>query len=247
METKTLLTNQTEELTQNNDIIQPIDKTKFQQSIADVSPSQIRKMIHDTSIIIIYSSAAVGSSTALLFIPNLETITLFIFLVAYLYGYRVGFAMMLTTAILFEFFATIAYGFAGYLFFFKLVSYSITTIIGAFIGKAKQEQYEYTEEKEYNTRIDEAKNKKNTITRTKYTSLDILFFSVIGFFLTIIYDLITLFANLIVIPSIPYLLVSFVIGLPWFLWHEVTNALLFMLIPKLVRIIHITETNYVPD
>ena len=202
-------------------------------------------MIQDTSTIIIYSAAAVGSSTALLFIPNLETITLFTFLIAYLYGYRIGFAMMLTTATLFEFFATIAYGFAGYLFFFKLASYSITTLLGAFIGKSKREQYDYDQNEEtvLGTGNDGTKNNNDSPIKTKYSYQDYLFFSMLGFCVTAIFDVVTLLANLVVVPSIPYLLLSFILGLPWFLWHEVTNAILFALITKLERIIRLTEIN----
>ena len=57
--------------------------------------------------------------------------------------------------------------------------------------------------------------------------------SFIGFILTLSFDIITLFAEYLIFQSYELILIRFIIGLPLFLVHEITNALIFMLIPTL--------------
>lgn len=197
-----------------------IEKESFIHSIKDLDGLDIRNKIYNVAIVSIFSAAAVGTSVALLLIPNLETITLFIFLVAFVYGYRIGLGMMLTTTIVFEIFATATYGPATFLFPFKIISYSITVIIAGFLGKNVFKPIELNN------------NNKINISKTKSVLIS-LFFAFIGFILTLSYDIITLFAEYLIFQSYELILIRFIIGLPFFLVHEITNALMFMLIPIL--------------
>ena len=106
-----------------------------------------------------------------------------IFLVAFVYGYRIGLGMMFTTAIVFEIFATATYGPATFLFPFKILSYSITVIVAGFLGKNLLKPNELDHKSKINF------SKKNSV-------LISLFFAFIGFILTLNYDIITLFAEL---------------------------------------------------
>ena len=63
--------------------LKPLDKSVFLKEHESISSLEYRKVIIATAIVVIYSAAAVASSTTLVFIPNLETITIFIFLVSF--------------------------------------------------------------------------------------------------------------------------------------------------------------------
>ena len=93
--------------------LQPLDKSIFVEQHKTISSSTYKNILLSTAIIVIYSAAAVASSTTLVLIPNLETITIFVFLVSFYYGFRIGFLMMLTTSIIYELFASIVFGFGA--------------------------------------------------------------------------------------------------------------------------------------
>jgi hypothetical protein len=200
----------------------------YKQNLTKIANSQtieaLRNKTRETALIITYSAAAVGSSTYLLLIPNLETITLFIFLVSMCYGYRIGFQMMLTTAIIFEFFATAIYGAGGWLIFFKIFAYSFSVLIGGFLKN----------------RLIFLTN-RNFLQRPSNNNNLLVFFFFLGYFLTLFYDIITMLSYLLIFPSFYVFLVTFIAGIPWYLFHELTNASLFMLIPKLATIITVMD------
>ncbi len=220
MEEKIVVFPKSKEETDRPILFEEIDKKSFLQSVDNLSSSDIRESIYRYALIVVFAAAAVGSSAALLFIPNLETITLFIFLIAFVYGYRTGFAMMITTAFVFEFFASTVYGVATYLLPFKLVSYSITVITAAFIGKI------YYNEQNNAKRIEDSLSIPNKV-QTK------ILFAFIGLILTLIYDMITVTSIFLFYSSTDAFFVLFITGIPWYLFHETTNALLFTLIPTL--------------
>jgi hypothetical protein len=209
--------------------IETINKEPFLNSIDNVSLSYIRTTIQESAIIVINSAAAVGSSVALIFIPNLETITFFIFLTAFVYGYRIGFMMMFTTSITFEFFASAFYGVATYLLPFKILSYTITVITAASIGKVylKKEKFKDVDKK--------SSNKSNSI-RIK------IIFAFVGAVLTLFFDIITTFSLFLFSSTFEASTVLFITGIPWYLFHQITNALLFTLIPTIG--IYLAHSNF---
>jgi hypothetical protein len=196
-----------------------------------------RNSLINSSIVIMYSAAAVGSSTILLFIPNLETITFFIFLVTLTFGFKIGVQMMLTTTIVFEFFATSLYGFGGWMLIFKIIPYFILVLVASFLNKSVQKEKPinkpFTDTQKGNS-IFFISSKKNNL-------YNMIFFFILGFSLTIIYDVITTLSLFIIVPSVQVLILNFIIGIPYTLFHEITNGLLFMLIPVASQLIKKTS------
>lgn len=183
-----------------------------------------RKSLFSTAIIIMYSAAAVGSSTILLFIPNLETISFFIFLVTITFGFKIGLQMMFTTTIIFEFYATSFYGFGGWLIFFKIISYSFIVVIGGFLHQRLQKR----NSSEQNLQGDHNQGSR---------FYNMIFFFILGFTLTVIYDFITTLSLMLIVPSMEVLVINLIIGIPYYLFHEITNGLLFILVPFIASII----------
>ena len=183
----------------------------------EILSNNLRSKIVSSSIIIIYSAAAVGSSTILLIIPNFETISLFIFFVSMRFGAKIGFQMMITTTIIFELFASAIYGFGSWLFVFKFISYSIFVLLAGILYKR-----DLYKEIIYN----------NSINSQKYLYSFLFFF--IGYSLTIIYDLITTMSIIFILPSFSLIIANLIYGIPFFIFHEFTNGLLFSLIPSII-------------
>lgn len=187
------------------------------------------QVIKEISISIIYAAVAVASSTFLLIIPNLETLSLIFFIVGIKYGFKISFSTVLTSWIIFEFFATQFYSSGGPIFFFlKLPPFLLIATIGAMIGR------------DYRAKTSVSEN------NTSDALIDIpsVIFGVIGFVLTINYDIITSFGMVIFAPSLEVFLANMVIGIPWLLFHQITNFILFSLTPRILIVLEKAELQY---
>ncbi|MHA1990425.1 MAG: hypothetical protein ACW981_20485 [Candidatus Hodarchaeales archaeon] len=194
---------------------------------------KFRNSLINSSIIIMYSAAAVGSSTILLFIPNLETISFFIFLVTLIFGFKIGIQMMLTTTIVFEFFATSLYGFGGWILIFKIIPYFIFVLVASLLKKSLQNENPVAKP----FTVSQEDNNSFFISSKKNNLYSMIFFFILGFSLTIIYDVFTTLSLLLIVPSVQVLILNFIFGIPYTLFHEITNGLLFMLIPVASQLI----------
>lgn len=81
------------------------------------------------------SSMAVAATLILIFIPNVELITFTCFIAGILFGWRVGIFTATLTATIFEIAVTAILGSSGIIFPFKVISYCIAALFGAFCGK----------------------------------------------------------------------------------------------------------------
>lgn len=207
--------------------LKPLDKSNFIEAHKNISSLKYKNMLLSTAIVIIYSAAAVGSSTSLIFIPNLETITIFIFIVSYYYGFRIGLSMMLTTAIIFELFASITYGFGGPLFFFKIFGYTITVTIAAYLSKVRSSYSNPNED-------------SNLFLRNLGSRIG---FMIIGVFLTLLFDLITTLYSYFLVQNLNAFVLIFISGLPFIFFHELTNGIIFFFVPDYLRIIDLSNNK----
>ena len=208
------------------DALKPLDKSGFIESNKSISSFNYKKLVKSTAIIAIYSAAAVATSTGLIYIPNLETISIFIFLVSFYYGFRIGLPMMLTTAIIFELFASVAYGLSGPVFFFKLVAYLFNVLVASNIAKVLFDNYGTDEPKEL-----------------KSATLQRIGFAIVGIFLTLIFDLITTLSTYLFLQNIESFVIFFVTGIPLMMFHELTNGIIFFFIPDYVKLINLSSTS----
>ena len=251
--------------TLKSDELPPLDKSSFIASHQNISSLNYRKILISTAIIIIYSAAAVASSTSLIFIPNLETITIFIFIVSYYYGFRIGFSMMITTASIYELFASIVYGFGGPLFFFKVFAYTVTVGIAAYLSKLINVTYNqslskssfcskcgsnlYQEDKycqKCGSPIISNRNKVESISIKENQAFTIklsrrIGFLIIGIILTLFFDLITTFYQFFLVQNINAFILLFISGLPFIFFHELTNGIIFFFVPDYIKLIDLSN------
>ncbi len=197
---------------------------------------------------IIFSAAAVASSTIFLFIPNFETLSVFFFLVGFRYGLFTGGLTVFTSVTIYEIFASQVYGSGGPLpFLLKFPPFLLIMVMGVYFNHlktdnsvskshltAKNDGNESIMEKIssspllYSPSIREVSN-----TSKEFTMYETFLLAQLGLVLTIIYDIITSFGLLVFIPTWEALILSFFTGLPFFLLHQLSNALLFSTIPAL--------------
>ena len=131
---------------------------------------------------------------------------------------------MFTTSIIFEFYATSFYGFGGWLIIFKIISYSIIVLVGGLLHRMLQKSDSAEKDRQHD-------NKQGS------RVYNLILFFILGFVLTVIYDFITTLSLVIIVPSIEALVINLIIGIPYYLFHEVTNGLLFMLVPIIASLI----------
>lgn len=84
----------------------------------------------DYAIIAMFSALAVATSLVLLLVPNVETITLVIFLVSLRYGFRTGMCTAITVALTYELLASQIFGSGAIILPFKLVAYLVIVLTG---------------------------------------------------------------------------------------------------------------------
>jgi hypothetical protein len=202
----------------------PLDKSKFLEEQKTVSSLEYKNMIKTTAVIVIYSAAAVASSTGLILIPNLETITIFIFLVSFYYGFKIGLPMMITTVIIYELFASIAYGFGGPLIVFKMIGYLFNVIVASYLGNISK---------------DVQKNEPKTLLSNNFSIR--LGFMITGILLTVVYDIVTTFYTFLILQDIRTFTLFVIPGLPFIFFHEITNGIIFFFTLDYIRMIKLSN------
>lgn len=83
------------------------------------------------AVIALFSALAVATSLLLVLVPNVETISLVIFLVSLRYGFRTGMVTAITVVLIFEFIATQLFGSGAIILPFKLIAYLLIALTGA--------------------------------------------------------------------------------------------------------------------
>jgi hypothetical protein len=208
---------------------------------------------------VIFSAAAVASSTVLLFIPNLETISLFIFLVGYRYGKATGTMTVLTTVTIFEMFASQVYGTGGiFPFLLKFPPYFLIMLTGVYFHTLKvQSDSRSNDDRSSSQLISETKTKRihqNILyhpqkidqlnEETNFTLYERLLLIQLGLALTIVFDVITSLGILVFVPSWEAFLISFILGIPFLVFHQVTNSILFATIPSIITALNKARPSY---
>jgi hypothetical protein len=199
---------------------------------------------------VIFSAAAVASSTVFLFIPNFETLSVFFFFVGFRYGFFTGSLTVFTSVTIYEIFASQVYGSGGPIpFLLKFPPFFLIMVMGVYFNhlkKGKSNSHSYS-----TTIIDESAsisklqpsspllyrpdNSDGSNISIEFSKYETLLLAQLGLALSIIYDIITSFGLLVFIPTWEALILSFFTGLPFFLLHQLSNALLFSTIPALSK------------
>ena len=165
------------------------------------------------------AALAVSSSTALLIIPNVEMMTLILFITGYRYGIRAGISTTLVAIILYEMIVTAFFGWLPLVTLAKTPAYLLVTIIGSILGQADQ------------TSLDNIAEQLKTSQNTS------LVYGTIGLLLTLGYDLLTTLA--FGISSFGFdlkaLAVVYFLGLPFTIVHEASNFMLFFWFPAIIQ------------
>lgn len=166
------------------------------------------------------AATAVTTSTLLIYIPNVETITLTCFIAGYMYGKRIGIATGIVTTMVWEIIAsTLMGGFSGIVFPLKLLVWTLTGVLGAISHDIKVE---------------------------KHWELAIIG----GFLALFFDLVVTIGVTIPLYDSskksfLTLYLFYFVQGLPFFtIPHILSNAALFSIIPKIARAMKIVENHY---
>lgn len=177
----------------------------------------INREVRLLAISVMFSALAVASSTALVFIPNLETLTLIFFLVGYRYGIRAGSGVAIISTILYEFIASAFWGPSGIIFFFKFPPYLLTACLGGIFGR----------------KVNLDGKKQNQEENLKNGEPWSLLFAIVGVIVSFIYDFVTTISFLLWTPefTIGTLIVQMMIGLPFTAMHCATNFVMFLFIP----------------
>ncbi len=219
-------------------------KDKEAENIRKDLMAEVRAIqVFSTSVI--FSAAAVASSTILLFIPNLETLSLFFFLVGYRYGLTTGTTTVLTSVTIFEMFASQIYGTGGPLpFLLKFPPFLLIMIVGVYFHTLKtKEVFSFNGKNDFSAEQESIPDapilyKPQIVNQgkigTNFSLYERILLAQLGLALTIIYDVITSFGILFFVPTWQGLLVSFIAGIPLFTLHQVSNLILFSTIPSIV-------------
>ena len=82
--------------------------------------------VHETTLVAFFSAVAITTSTAIIFIPNVETMSFIIFLSGYLFGKKTGLKVAWVSSFGFEIIASsLMGGFNLIIFIFKVITYSL--------------------------------------------------------------------------------------------------------------------------
>ncbi|MFX0061283.1 MAG: hypothetical protein ACFFC7_03785 [Candidatus Hermodarchaeota archaeon] len=184
-------------------------------------PQAINREIRLLTITVMFSALAVASTSALIIIPNLETLTLIFFLVSYRYGIRAGVSTVLISTIIYEFIVSTLIGPSGIIFFFKFPPYLFIAFLGGFFGL----HFRKTTVKQ-----DMEINQEEI---TKEAEPWSLLFGIIGMIGTLLYDISTTLGFLVYSLSIEAFFFSFMIGLPFTAIHCLSNFVMFFFIPQI--------------
>lgn len=156
------------------------------------------------------AAAAIASSLLLIIFPNIETISLTLFLSGLLFSQKYSLSIVLITAFGWELFASMIFGFSGITFLFKIMAWIIIAQLGHLARK-------------FNF-------KKSSI----FLLLGALSAIIYDIFVTIPISLffINEKSSFIII-----LITSLIVGIPFTISHIIGNSLMFMMIPKLLDLL----------
>jgi hypothetical protein len=198
---------------------------------------------------VIFSAAAVASSTVLLLVPNLETLSLFFFLVGYKHGLSTGTATVITSVTVYEIFASQIYGTGGPIpFLLKFPPFLLIMISGVYFYHLKASQNGVQKEKELGSSPTSHTEPMKPLTKilyqppvvnrlekaTQFSLYERLLLIQLGLALTVLYDVITSLGILIFVPTWEGVFISFITGIPFYLFHQVTNMILFSTLPSIL-------------
>ena len=162
------------------------------------------------ALISIMAAIGIGGSYALVGLPNIEILSLIIFVTGYLYGWKVGSIVGAVSEAIFAGFNP--YGVAPIITYATLIiSFTLIGFIGGILGRNNEE--------------------------IKINSWNMYKFAIIGGILTLFFDLITALSWIIVAPGASFYL-TLIMQIPFTVVHVVSNLLLFGLvgIPVISRV-----------
>ncbi len=162
------------------------------------------------------SAWGIISSTFLVYIPNVETITFSIFMVGILLGKKYGVFSGISTALIYEIVATMAWGPGGIVFPFKLITYILVGLTGGLLH-----------------------GKRHEIKWWIYSMFG-FYLTLFYDFVT------TIGPYLIIGQPIETLGIYLLLGTPFYLVHVTNNLVLFSIIPNLLKSLKRLEETYFP-
>ncbi len=204
----------------NDSEIQQFRSLKHQKEILHhYTPTQTYAMeVRTLATCSLLAALAVASSTALLFLPNVELMMIIIFVTGYRYGVKAGISTTIVAIILYEMIVSAFFGWLPLVTLAKIPPYFLTTILGGILGK-----------NDHNL-MSKSNSSFNRIQRTS------LLYGVLGFLLTAFYDLSTTIA--FSVSSFGFdlkaLALVFFLGLPFTVVHEISNFFIFFWFPGII-------------
>ncbi|MHA1226493.1 MAG: hypothetical protein ACTSR2_08715 [Candidatus Hodarchaeales archaeon] len=212
-----------------------------------ISSNELRVEVNRIRIFavsVIFSATAVASSTVFLFVPNLETLSLFFFIVGYRYGVITGTATVVTSVSIYEIFASQVYGSGGPIpFLFKFPPFLLIMLSGflfhryrakIMIGTNTDVQSEDVTLSEGDKVLYNPFVNSTSVIYQDFTRYERFLLAQLGFVLTIVYDIFTSFSMLVFVPSLNAVFLSLIPAFPFFLVHQITNFVFFYSIPSII-------------
>ncbi len=164
--------------------------------------------VSEFALSIQFAAAAVATSTILIYIPNVETLTITAFLLGYLFHFRFGYRTLLLTLVVWEFVATVAYSVSLISFPFKLIGWIFVFLLGTLSYQLRN---------------------KSRVEFMAIGALGTLVWDIILTLPTVIVLISTPNEAMAVFIS------SFVFGIPFTIVHVVANSLFFFFVPDLIN------------
>jgi len=175
--------------------------------------------VHETTLVAFFSAVAITTSTAIIFIPNVETMTFIIFLSGYLFGKKTGLKVAWVSSFGFEIIASsLMGGFNLIIFIFKIIAYSFIGYSGYLGAKWEiQKSWEF-------------------IPFGIFFAILYDFLTTVGFTLTYL----SLGVNVFLFNLVYSLTLGF---FPFTLFHIIGGAVLFSAIPKVAASIRLAISD----
>ncbi|NHK31464.1 MAG: ECF transporter S component [Asgard group archaeon] len=182
-----------------------IDETQSIQELKEYTPKTTTLKI---ALLAIFTALGVAMSTMFIYFPNIELMSLTLFIGGIVLGPLYGSFLAILSATLYEIIATLIIG-PGYVIFpFKIIAFLLIVLVGALIRKKIPE---------------------------KPNAFWWFAFGVIGGLLTIFFDLITNIGWIILSDNFNFIgyISALVIGLPITASRVATNTVLFLFVPEI--------------
>jgi hypothetical protein len=175
--------------------------------------------VHETTLVAFFSAVAITTTTAIIFIPNVETMSFTIFLSGYLFGKKTGLKVAWVSSFGFEIIASsLMGGFNLLIFIFKVITYSIIGYSGSLGAKWE-------------------------ITKSWELIPFGIFFAILYDFLTTVGFTLT-YLSLGVDVFLFNLIYSLTVGFfPFTLFHIIGGAVLFSALPKIAASIRLAVSD----